>query len=191
MSSRSTIKRCEWEYQVSQALDGSEPAWRELVDNLSDVAWKVLNSYDLNPADREEAFAATFFRLYQKLDTVREPTRLPAWVATVARNEANAIWRSRKKTVPTEELPLREFLADTIDEGLLETELLQHVMTAFGNLPADGQALLRLLTAVPPLTYDEISEIRNMPKGSIGPIAGRHLDRLRRMLHFYAAGEAL
>jgi RNA polymerase sigma factor (sigma-70 family) len=189
MSSRLVTNGGDWAEMVRHALDGNEEAWRGIVDGLSGVVWKVLSSYSLDPADREEAFASTFFRLYQKLDTVRDPTRLPSWVATAARNEANSIWRSRQRTVPTDELPLRELTVDTIDEQLLDTELLQNVMNAFGTLPADGQALLRLLTSVPPLSYNEIADLLDMPKGSIGPTAGRHLTQLRRLLNSYNSGD--
>lgn len=171
-----------WADLVAAALSGDEAAWRMLVDRLSGVVWKVLASYDLCPADREDAFASTFFRLYEKLATVQDPTRLPGWIATAARNEANGVWRKRSKTVPTDRLPLREAAYGELDEGLLDRELLQAVLRAFETLPASGQALLRLLTAVPPLTYEEISELLDMPKGSIGPTAGRLIERLRRAL---------
>ncbi len=178
-----------WADRVQSALDGDEGAWREIVDSLAPVAWKVLNNYSLDAADREDAFASTFFRLYQSLSTIRRPRALPGWVATAARNEANTIWRKRGRAIPTEELPLRELPVDTVHEGLLDDELLEKVMKAFSSLPEDAQALLRLLTAVPPISYNEISELLHMPKGSIGPTAGRHLNQLRRLLGSYTSGD--
>lgn len=179
----------QWAEWVEAALAGDEQAWKDLVDSLSSVAWKVLNNYSLDAADREDAFASTFFRLYQSLPTIRKPEALPGWVATAARNEANTIWRKRARAIPTEELPLRELPVDTIHEGLLHDELLDKVMKAFASLPEDAQALLRLLTAVPPISYNEIAELLQMPKGSIGPTAGRHLTQLRRLLSSYTSGD--
>lgn len=190
MKSGGVAEDCDWEKHVKDALDGDEVAWRCLVDQLSDLVWKVLNSYSLDQADREEAFASTFFRLYRKLDTVREPRRLPSWISTAARNEANNIWRSRKRTVPTETLPIRELEVDTIDEALLDSELLKEVMAAFHTLPPSGQALLRLMTTVPPLSYKEISELLDMPLGSIGPTAARLLKQLRYLTSSYDSGES-
>lgn len=185
------LSQSDWEQTTKAALGGDEAAWRSLVDELSDVVWKVLNNYSLDQMDREEAFASTFFRLYNKLDTVREPDKLPGWVATAARNEANNIWRTRKRVVPTEHLPLRELPTGPVDEALLDSELLTEVMIGFNQLPASGQALLRLITAVPPLSYKEISELLDIPHGSIGPTVGRLLKRLRQHTKSYDSGESL
>lgn len=179
----------DWDGLVARALDDDDAAWRTLVDRLAGVAWKVLNTYALPEADREDAFASTFLRLYQSLGTVRSPERLPGWVATTARHEANALWRSRQRTVVVPELPFAEIDTADLGERLLEDELLGEVLHAFELLPADGQALLRLLTAVPPLSYAEISELLGIPHGSIGPKAGRLLTRLRRLLSSYNSGD--
>jgi len=79
---------------IEGALAGDETSWRELVDRFSGLVWKVLHTYDLSASDREEAFASTFYRLFEKLSTLREPRALPKWLATTARNEANASSRS-------------------------------------------------------------------------------------------------
>lgn len=175
----------DWGELVQQALAGNERAWRILVDRLSGVVWKVLNSFALEEADRDDAFASTFFRLYSRLSTIEQPDRLPGWVATTARNEARALWRARQRTVPVAELPLRELRFDAIDEGLLDDELIRAALAAFKTLPPKAQTLLRLLTAVPPLSYKEIAEILGIPRGSIGPTAGRNLSQLRRLLSAY------
>lgn len=55
-------------------------------------------------------------------------------------------------------------------------------MAAFATLPPAGQALLRLLTTVPPLSYEEIAALVGVPVGSIGPTRQRYLQRLRTAL---------
>jgi RNA polymerase sigma factor (sigma-70 family) len=175
---------------IEQALGGHEPSWRDLVDRFSGLVWKVLNTYDLSSTDREEAFASTFYRLFEKLSTLREPRALPKWLATTARNEANAVSRSRRRLVPTDQLPLREVLPGDHDRALLDDELLGAVMAAFATLPPAAQALLRLLTAVPPLSYEEIGVLLDVPVGSIGPTRQRYLRRLRSALAPYLEGGA-
>src|ERR1700712_3260061 len=93
---------------VARALDHDQAAWRALVDRLKGVAWKVLYGYDMSEEDRKDAFASTFFRLYEHLGTIRELEKLPGWVATTARNEAHTIFRRRRNTVPMESVGLRE-----------------------------------------------------------------------------------
>ena len=175
---------------IERALAGDEASWRELVDRFSGLVWRVLHTYDLSATDREEAFASTFYRLFEKLSSLREPRALPKWLATTARNEANAVSRSRRRLVPTDQLPLREVLPGDHDRALLDDELLGAVMAAFATLPPAAQALLRLLTAVPPLSYEEIATLLDVPVGSIGPTRQRHLQRLRSALTPYLEGGA-
>ena len=175
---------------IDRALAGDEPSWRNIVDRFSGLVWKVLHTYDLSTNDREEAFASTFYRLFEKLTTLREPRALPKWLATTARNEANAVSRTRRRLVPTDDLPLGEVLPGDHDRALLDDELLAAVMAAFATLPPAGQALLRLLTAVPPLSYAEIASLLDVPVGSIGPTRQRYLQRLRAALAPYLEGGA-
>jgi DNA-directed RNA polymerase specialized sigma24 family protein len=51
---------------------------------------------------------------------------------------------------------------------------------AFLHLPPCCQRLIALLIQDPPMPYAEISTKLDIPVGSIGPIRGRCLDRLRR-----------
>lgn len=164
---------------VARALERDQRAWRDLVDRLKGVAWKVIYSYDLSAEDRNDAFASTFFRLHERLATIREPVKLPGWVATTARNEANSISRRRSRLVPMADLPLRSVEHGNHSEGLESDELRIALFDAFRSLPAEHQALMRMLSADPPIGYDEISRVLNLPHGSIGPTRARCLQRLR------------
>lgn len=164
---------------VARALERDQRAWRDLVNRLKGVAWKVIYSYDLSDEDRNDAFASTFFRLHERLATVREPEKLPGWVATTARNEANTVSRRRSKLVPMAELPLRTVDHGDHGEGLESDELRTALYAAFSSLSPEHQALMRMLSADPPIGYDEISRVLNLPHGSIGPTRARCLQRLR------------
>jgi RNA polymerase sigma factor (sigma-70 family) len=140
----------------------------------------VIWGFDLSAEDRDDAFAATFFRLYERLDSVREPEKLPGWVASTARNEVLTLLRARRRERPSDQTELfGEPAPDESGDRLLDDELLVGVRAGFERLSAACQELLRLLTADPPLSYDEISTITGMPHGSIGPTRQRCLGSLR------------
>ena len=166
---------------VERALDRDQAAWRRLVDILKGVAWKVIYSFDLPEEDRKDVFASTFFRLHERLATIREPVKLPGWIATTARNEALTTCRARQRVVPMDDhdLPLGAIASDELDTAMLDDELSVAVRGAVRDLSPQHQALLRLLTTEPPLSYDEISATLGIPRGSIGPIRQRCLERLR------------
>ena len=81
-----------FEVLLPKAHEGDEDAWRELCEQLRVVAWRVIAMFRLPRADAEDALAATFFRLADNLDRVREPAALPGWVATTAKREVYAIF---------------------------------------------------------------------------------------------------
>ena len=167
---------------VALALGGDRDAWTQIVHRYERVAWKVLSGFDLGTEDRNDVFASTFFRLLERLGSIREPDKLPGWIATTARNEALTLLRSRSRETPVEsvgEAPAAGPTAEP-DHRLLDLELRAALRIAFDELPADCRELLVLFTVDPPLSYDEIAEITGRPRGSLGPSRARCLERLRR-----------
>jgi DNA-directed RNA polymerase specialized sigma24 family protein len=65
------------------------------------------------------------------------------------------------------------------DQELLPAERHAALRDAFSRLPQEGQQLIALLIADPPVLYAEISTRLGVPVGSIGPKRSRCLDRLR------------
>ncbi len=165
---------------VPRAIAGDHAAWEAIVTRLQRVVWHAIAGFDLSAADRQDAFAATFFRLNERLATVRQPAKLPGWVATTARNEVFTLLRARRRLSPTDPADLAlPATPDTGDDGLLDDELHRAVQRGFASLSRRCQELLRLATLDPPLSYAEIGEALDMPHGSIGPTRQRCLDQLR------------
>lgn len=164
---------------MAGARDGDERAWRELCSRVKNVAWKTINSYGVRGADAEDAYAATMFRLAEHLDRIRDPERLPGWVATTARNETLGLFRSRRRTVVVDSVPERDAGNGEPDAALVRNELRNAMRQAFALLDERCQRLLRILTADPPIPYDDVGALLEMPHGSIGPTRRRCLDMLR------------
>ena len=81
---------------VAGAIDGhAERRGTALVDRLQRVVWKSVNMMTYDHEVRDDAFAATWLRLAERLDTIREPEKLPGWLATTACNEVRQILRQR------------------------------------------------------------------------------------------------
>ena len=166
---------------VHRARRGDAAAWGDLVSGLQGVAWRATADLGLHSEDRQDVFAATFFRLYERLETIREPEKLPGWVATTARNECRQMMRTRRRTELRDEFESTE-TADGGDlaDGLLDGELRTALRMAFQRLGLPCQELLRLATAVPSISYDQIAEITGISRNSLGPTRQRCLQRLRQ-----------
>jgi RNA polymerase sigma factor (sigma-70 family) len=165
------------------ARDGDRTAKDSLVDGLQRLVWHTIGGFGLAREDREDVFAGTFCRLFEQLDRdkIRDPERLPGWIVTTARNEARTLLRARGRVVLSEDVGEQEDAEPPTESRLLDRELGGALRLAFRDLPRNCQDLLRLVTAVPRVSYEEISELLDMPHGSIGPTRQRCLDRLRSM----------
>ena len=150
---------------VDQARSGKKDAWEALIERLKGVVWRATADAGLTAADREDVFAATFFRLFEHLDGIREPEKLPGWLATTARNEVIQLLRQKRRSEPRSEIERREKsdMVD-VDEGVLDGELRSALQSAFLRLGCPCQDLLRLVTAVPPLSYEQISALMGIPR---------------------------
>jgi DNA-directed RNA polymerase specialized sigma24 family protein len=69
---------------------------------------------------------------------------------------------------------------DPVDKGLLIRERDDTLGRALAKIGERCQALLRMLAAVEPPSYEEIGAALGMPIGSIGPTRARCLEKLRR-----------
>ncbi|MEO6571375.1 MAG: sigma-70 family RNA polymerase sigma factor [Ilumatobacteraceae bacterium] len=181
---------------VAAALDGDQSAWTALVQRLERVVWKSVNMMSFDAEIRNDAFAATWLRLAERLHTIREPEKLPGWLATTATNEVRQIVRKRGP----QHVSLSESwgspngsmsdLVDTLsdDDGehsrdLVAGEQRREVRDAFARLDENCRQIITVLVlADPPVPYDEASDQLDRPIGSLGPIRRRCLDKLRRLL---------
>ena len=127
----------------------------------------------------------TWLRLVTHLDTIRDPDRVGAWLATTARHECLRVLRKAGRSVPVgdeDELEAPDASSPAVETGLLTAERDASLWEALATLSDKCQRLLRVLMADPEPSYEEVSAALGMPMGSIGPTRGRCLENLRRRL---------
>ena len=170
---------------VESARGGDSRAWDLLVARFGGRVWAVCRAYHLGRADADDVFQVVWMRLVNSLDSIREPDRMGAWLATTARHECLRVLRKAGRQIPVgndAELDRPDVGTPGPDAGLLRTERAAALWTALGALSPECQRLLRVMLADPPPSYLEVSEALGMPVGSIGPTRGRCLNHLRAKL---------
>ncbi|HUF99834.1 MAG TPA: sigma-70 family RNA polymerase sigma factor [Ilumatobacter sp.] len=183
---------------VERALAGDRDAWIRLVDRLQRVVWKTVNMMSQEPDVRDDAFAATWLRLAERLGTIREPEKLPGWLATTAANEVRQIRRHRNRlsvgltSDALDRAGQRESAAvgaadsvGHVDPSERAVALDEHrrVRSAFRSLDADCQEVLSVLVmTAEPVAYDVASAKLQRPVGSLGPTRRRCLDKMRDLI---------
>jgi RNA polymerase sigma factor (sigma-70 family) len=183
---------------VERALSGDRSAWTQLVGRLQLVVWKTVNMMSAEPDVRDDAFAATWLRLAERLDTIREPEKLPGWLATTAANEVRQIRRQRRRltvgltSTAFDKAGRNESLTigsseskgalDPSDRAVRNDEH-RRVRVAFRRLDPTCQEVLSVLVMTDePVSYDLASEQLRRPVGSLGPTRRRCLDKIRDLL---------
>jgi len=188
MTPMASLARATHGELLALAAGGDQAAWNELVERFSQMVWSIARSFRLDDATAKDVSQTVWLRLVENLNRIDDPERLPGWLATTCRREALRVKGMRDRVVPT------DFQYDVADESpsleamLVEDEEAREVVVAFGLLSEECQQLLRLLTAEPPLSYEEISEIVDRPIGSLGPTRARCLERLKAALSARISG---
>ena len=175
---------------VGEAAGGDAAAWDQLVDGFSGLVWSVVRGHGLYGAEAADISQTVWLRFVEHLHRLRQPERAGAWLATTARHECLRVLRRRGRSIAVADVPEQLDGATDADPGTLVLAAEDHelLIAALAELSAPCQALLRLLIADPPLSYDEISGVLDMPKGSIGPTRQRCLSRLRAVMTTLSGG---
>jgi len=168
---------------VMAAARGDEASWQQLVDRYSSLLWAVARAHHLSGNDAADVVQTTWLRLIEHLPNIKNPDGIGAWLATTARRECLRTLRRAARCHPSDELDVRvdEEVAGA-DVRLLRDERDAALWNAFKRLPRRDQALLRMLTADPTPSYEQIAAALGVAIGSIGPTRARALERLRREL---------
>ncbi len=170
---------------VARAAKGDEGAWHEITDRYASLVLAICVRYQLSPEDSKDVFGTVWLSLVEQLGKLREPAALPGWLATTTRREALRVVKTSRRWEPFGAEPDDSMLAAEAEPALIEEEICRAERTvllraAVAELPEDLRRLMTLLFVDPPLSYAQISATLGIPQGSIGPMRGRGLDRLRR-----------
>jgi RNA polymerase sigma factor (sigma-70 family) len=170
-----------WVGLVSAARAGDRSAWTTLVRRFDPMVRRIARAYRLSPADVDDVAQTTWMQLLEHIHRLRQPEAIAGWLCTAARRNA-----MRHLQTPTRErLTGDPLLGDRPDlnetpAAVLAAERTQLLHEAVASLPHRHRRLVTALLADPTLTYDELSALLGMPRGSLGPIRDRSLARLAR-----------
>ena len=170
---------------VRAAASGDQQAWELLVERYSGLLWAITRSYRLTSAECADVIQTAWLRLVEHLGRLREPEYVGAWLATTTRRECLRVVRARARVEPVSDdavFDRAEPGHPTPEDEALRKELDTMLWQAVDALSDRCRQLLRVLAAIPPPSYQEVSAALGMPIGSIGPTRARCLERLRHEL---------
>ncbi len=171
---------------VAQCLAHVEGAWEMLVEEYSSLVWTICrNSGATSHYEANESLQRTFVLVWENLDSLRDPTRLPAWISRIARRVVSA-GRERRNT--RTEFERRAALeADSAEPSVSQVaelaEVSQILREAVSTLREPFRAVLEeLFFSGESPNYKEVAQNLGMAEGSIGPTRARALEALKEHL---------
>lgn len=169
-SNASLLQRCR---------SGDQVAWSILVARYERLVYAIPIREGLDAETAADVAQYAFSELHRCLDAIREPERLAGWLAIVCRR---AVWRHKSGLVPTVEL--REERMEPVPDFAQPYAEAVALYDAIESLGEPCRNLIRGLFFDPnEPDYASIAIYLGRPVGSIGPLRGRCLARLRQILN--------
>jgi RNA polymerase sigma-70 factor, ECF subfamily len=176
---------------VRGALDGSEAAFREIVERYQRPVYGVIVRVVRDQARAEELAQDTFVKAFRALHTYDVQRRFPAWLLTIAHHVAidevrKSVLNTTSLEMMTEDgsraLEIADVKAPTPAVLAERVELGEALRTAIGRLRPDYRELISLKYEQE-LEYEEIVEITGLPIGTVKSSLHRARKELAEQLH--------
>lgn len=157
-------------------LQGDNGAWAELVQRYAWLVYSVPRHAGLTAADSEDVLQDVFRILFQKLSTLREPSRLPAWLVTCARNQTiDLVRRTHPASVLVEDLI-------PCNGDLQRIEQRDMLRKAVGRLTGNERIIVSALLENTEISDAELALKTGLKVDSVRMVKSRALCKLKQLL---------
>ena len=175
---------------VRRCRAGDQTAWNELVDRYQRLIYSVPRRAGLSEEQAADVFQEVFVTLLEKIDDIKEPEKIRAWMVTTAKFKTWGVIRGTKDRYgpATDEEMDAEMAAipDTsplADEMLIEVEEQHLIRSALKLIEERCQRILSMIYLCDPAaSYAEVASAIGVGETSISPLRTRCLKKLEKVL---------
>jgi RNA polymerase sigma-70 factor, ECF subfamily len=168
---------------IKQAQKSNHAAFNELMGLWQHRIHRFAYRFFANTDDADEITQKTFISVYQKLDTLSDPVKFPAWIYRIANNlcldELKRTGRKKFTALENHEVHSGE---NGTPAGYLENKELGEVLQKALLLLPDEQRTVIILKEYEGLKFREIAEILDQPENTVKSRMYHGLKSLRRIL---------
>ena len=153
---------------------GDERAYIELVNRYKDKLINFIFNYLGDLESSEDVVQETMIKLYQKKHYYKEIAKFSTWLYTIAKNLANTELRKRKQRKTT---LLSQFSKDDKTYELpsndpepgqeIQTDIVNKIIRDAVDQLSEKFKIVIVLRDIQGLSYEDISEIINVPIGTV------------------------
>jgi RNA polymerase sigma-70 factor, ECF subfamily len=171
---------------IRQTLDGNQSAFGELVRKYQQRLYRGLYNIINHESETEDVIQEAFVLAYTKLHTFRGGSRFYTWLYRIGYNVAISHLRRQRKWVSLDQR--QESNGDEIvgefptpGHRMEQEELSIQIEKALGQLSLEHRSIL-VLREIEELDYEAISEILDLPIGTVRSRLHRAREQLRENL---------
>ena len=176
---------------VEELKQGSNDAFRTIVDTYQDMIYNTCLSIVKNEEDAEDLAQEVFVQVYQSIHSFKGESKLSTWLYRIATTKSLDHERKKKrkkrfgfvKSIFGEESQVEVNPPDFNHPGVVldNKESAAVLFKAIDKLP-DNQRIAFTLSKVEGLSYQEISEIMQTTVSAVESLLHRAKNNLRKIL---------
>jgi RNA polymerase sigma-70 factor (ECF subfamily) len=156
---------------VARCREGSDEAWRELVDRFGPRVYAIAYHFTMKREDAEELSQEIFLKVFENLHRYDGGFPLVAWILSVSRNLCIDRYRRRKREKSfrfvSDEAVTTLLKSDDDPASLaLKKERTKLLFSALAEIPEDLAEIL-VLRDLNGLAYEEIGKALDLPDGTV------------------------
>lgn len=185
---------------VKLVLKGDNDAFKQIILNTQGLVIQIVYKMIDNSLDREDLIQEIYLKVYHKLSSFKFNSKLSTWIGTIAYNtclnflekkklptikvfdkEGNESWNMVDSLIHTSQNQTDDYIFKKERKKVLEIEI--------EKLPPVYKTLITLFHKEE-LSYEEISKITSLPRGTLKSYLFRARKMLRtNLLHTYKKEE--
>lgn len=169
---------------VKRVLSNEPGSFDELVRSHQRLVWQVISRLVQNQDDTLELSQEVFLQVYYKLEQFKGDSSLATWIGRIAYNFGLRFLQKQERAPAVDEKHPVEQEGDTKNGQLddLQQQAIKDALSkAMKQLPPEQRTIIGLYH-FNDMTTVEISEICNMPQGTVKSHLSRARERLKTLL---------
>jgi RNA polymerase sigma-70 factor (ECF subfamily) len=174
------------EVLINNTLSGDSASYGTLVEKYQDRLYATMVHVVGNSEDAHDVVQEAFIQAYLRLDTFRRSSRFYTWLYRIAFNVALGMRRKRRPTLSVEYF-YRESGSEPVDRNMTPEESSEReeqvslLRAAIDQLNEEHRMVI-VLRELEDCSYEDISEILDVPVGTIRSRLHRARSQLRESL---------
>lgn len=198
--SRAKLQELSDEDLMERFQAGYEDAFNLLLTRYKDRLHNFLYRYTHDHQDCEDLVQETFYRVYRSRHSYERIAKFSTWMYTIAINLAKSLYKKKKRMTTvtihkdpndSEDRPMKIEDTDILpDDSLHEKMCVDQLEQALMQLSEDFREVV-VLRDIQQLSYEEISEIADLPMGTVKSRINRGRAQLQEMLEKYVYPETI